>query len=130
MKAGVDQGVIEQLAKLGPEGAAQAQKFVDGIDKAQWRRAGKYDELKDGAKAKIDEIAGVMETGVKIAYDATETAILSRDLRKLTNQQLDNMIKAVESKYATFKNLGYNIGSGVYSVWHLYESRLKTCQDA
>lgn len=125
MKAGVDQGVIEQLAKLGPEGAAQAQKFVDELTKLNGGALGKYDELKDGAKAKIDEIAGVMETGVKIAYDATETAILSRDLRKLTNQQLDNMIKAVESKYATFKNLGYNIGSGVYSGLASYEKPLE-----
>lgn len=73
MAAGVDQGVIAQLAKLGPEGAKQAQVWVQELTKLNDGTDISLGNLNERAQNKLSELAGVMSQGVQTAADATKT---------------------------------------------------------
>ena len=73
MDLGINQGVIQQLAAMGPEGAAQAQKFVDELTKLNGGvdiALGKTNEAVAAKLAEIDQTFNTSLTTANIAADA------------------------------------------------------------
>ena len=73
MDLGINQGVIQQLAAMGPEGAAQAQKFVDELTKLNGGvdiALGKTNEAVAAKLAEIDQTFNTSLATANIAADA------------------------------------------------------------
>lgn len=136
MEAGVDRGVLQNLAKLGPAGAAQAAQFVAELEALNNGALGKFDELTPAAQAKIEWLATTMEQGLEIAAYGAEVALrtggdyagAAADLvsemaggiasatpdlteqAKRTGQQTFDAIDDVTKADGTFKESGYTAG--------------------
>lgn len=79
MLAGVDQGIIAQLARLGPEGAAQAKRFVDELEALNKGALGKFDELTPAAQDKILTLQEAFQSGMTSAANAGRVALQAED---------------------------------------------------
>lgn len=79
MIAGVSQGIIKELARLGPAGAAQAARFVEELEWLNDGALGKFDELTPAAQEKITDLQTTMESGMTSAADAGRVSLMAED---------------------------------------------------
>jgi len=75
MDLGVNKGVIEQLSKMGPEGAAQAQAFVDELTKLNGGVDVSLGQTNDLVAAKLAEIDDSFSTSLDAANIAADTQL-------------------------------------------------------
>ncbi len=79
MIAGVSQGIIKELAKLGPAGAAQAARFVEELEYLNEGALGKFDELTPAAADKIVDLQTELESGMTSAAEAGRVSLMAED---------------------------------------------------
>lgn len=75
MDLGVNKGVIEQLSKMGPEGAAQAQAFVDELTKLNGGVDVSLGQTSDLVASKLAEIDDSFSTSLDAANIAADTQL-------------------------------------------------------
>lgn len=75
MDLGVNKGVIEQLSKMGPEGAAQAQAFVDELTKLNGGVDVSLGQTNDLVASKLAEIDDSFSTSLDAANIAADTQL-------------------------------------------------------
>ena len=83
MEAGISGGIIAELEKMGPAGAKQAQAFVEELEHLNGGSLGKFDELSDGAKAKIEELEALMSKGMASSAEAAKTSMQAQDYAQI-----------------------------------------------
>ena len=137
MNAGVDQGIIATLQKLGPAGAQQAQAWVDELEKLNGGTIGSFDSLNSTTQDKINELTNTYSSGLSDAGDAGLTALKVKDYlntgEHTVNQVALGIIKGqpyvykesvrtaaegargLSSMAQNFDRSGYNSGLGLAS---------------
>lgn len=83
MEAGISGGVIAELDKMGPAGAATAKEFVAELEALNGGSLGKFDELSDGAKARIEELEALMSKGMASSAEAAKTSMQAQDYAQM-----------------------------------------------
>lgn len=83
MEAGISGGIIAELEKMGPAGAKQAQEFVAELEALNGGSLGKFDELSEGAKAKIKELETLMSKGMASSAEAAKTSMQAQDYAQM-----------------------------------------------
>lgn len=97
MQMGVDEGIIEQLQKMGPAGAEQAALFVQELQAAG-----------DESKKKIDSLNEVVKEGIRVSAEAAKNeATLSEAKMKSAGRKLidDSARGVVEATHANFPKM-------------------------
>ena len=97
MAAGVDQGVIAQLEKLGPAGATQAQAFVEELTALNGGVDISLGATTDAAKAKLEELSAAMGNGMDKAYEAAQTSLNVHDYQGLGVEIPQETAEGIES---------------------------------
>ncbi|WP_155974228.1 tape measure protein [Streptococcus ruminantium] len=118
-RRGVDQGVIEQLRKMGPEGAAQTQVFVNATDQ---ELAGLQEKFKANAEAAKNAMGNVMDSaGVEIPAkvksivtnieSGLHVELAGADFASLGQEIPNGLAKGVEAGAAKATEATKNVGT-------------------
>jgi len=95
MRAGVSEGLIRELEKMGPAGAAQAQSFLDELTLLNGGTLGSFDELNESARGKLEELETAFGTGMDAAAEAAKTSIDAQDYVALGTKPPEDIAKGI-----------------------------------
>lgn len=108
MQLGVSQGMIKELEKLGPAGAAQAAAWVAELQELNGGTITNFDSMNDAARAKLEELKTAMDGGMKAAGDAARTSMKAQGYAEMGNWALEEVNKAIIAKTPTIQQSGTN----------------------
>ncbi len=100
MDLGVNKGVIEQLSKMGPEGAAQAQVFIDELTKLNGGVDVSLGQTNDLVASKLAEIDGAFSTGLDAANIAADTQLRAESYYGAGYASIGNIATGIEDNPA------------------------------
>ncbi len=95
LEAGVDKGIIAQLEKMGPAGAAQAQKLVDELEAMNGGALGKFSSLNSATQGKINELEGLMGSGFEVATDSASASFARSEFVNAPGDAIGDMAGAI-----------------------------------
>lgn len=117
---GIDEGLLEKLAEMGPEGAGYVAAFIDMTDEEIQKASGLFEEAYLMPEAVAKEIADTYEqTGYQAwaawregyTEGANETAeSYEQDGEIIANHTIDGYTEGVENRMEDIEDTGENIG--------------------
>jgi len=96
MDLGINKGVIEQLSKLGPEGAAQAQKFVDELTEMNGGVDLTLGETNAAVEKKLAEIDKTFDTSLETASAAADAQLRAEAYYEAGYASIDKIAEGIE----------------------------------
>lgn len=136
MAAGIDGGIIARLEKLGPQGAEQAQRFVNELNTLNNNADISLGVLNDQTRSKLDEIKSTFDVGAKTASQAaidqfkreeyvnagtrgideiSARILLNTSLPTAITSQMENAAAAAAGGIPLFAPVGTEMANGVAS---------------
>ena len=123
MDLGINQGVIEQLATMGPEGALQAQAFVDELTKMNGGVDLALGATSDTVDAKLAEIDATFQTSLETASAAADTQLRAESYYAAGYASIDKIASgisenpaAVDAATQSGTEIGKSISAAVDTV--------------
>ena len=124
MNAGVSEGIIQELAKLGPEGAKQAEAWVKELEGMNGGALTEFDGLNKNTQEFLNDFSGVYEAGL---VEANEAARLQHEANDyggqgafMIGQFIAGMIAELPYMQEMAEKMGYD--SGVYTMYGIEKS--------
>lgn len=126
MRMGIEEGVIRELGKLGVQGAAQAQLWIDELEELNNGQSLELGNLTDAASAKMDEIASVFAKGMEIAGEAARVELAAQQYGDMGREPAEKIIEGANSKLAALMGAGSNSGQSFYDGLMKWKPRINT----
>jgi len=95
MDLGINQGVIEQLARMGPEGAAQAQAFVDELTAMNGGVDIALGNTNEAVRTKLAEIDETFSTSLKTVGEAADTQLRAESYYQAGYASMDRVASGI-----------------------------------
>lgn len=95
MDLGINQGVIEQLAQMGPEGAAQAQAFVDELTQMNGGVDLALGETNEAVATKLAEIDATFDTSLETASAAADAQLRAESYYEAGYASIDQIATGI-----------------------------------
>lgn len=108
MEAGVSQGVIKELEKLGPAGATIAADWVGELEGINGGTLGVFNELTPAAQAKLLELEAAFGEGMTASADAAELAFAIRQWEETGKIPAEEIIAGAKAKFSDLFTAGEN----------------------
>lgn len=108
MEAGVSQGVIKELEKLGPAGATIAADWVGELEGLNGGTLGVFDELTPAAQAKLLELEAAFGVGMTASAEAAELAFAIRQWEETGKIPAEEIIAGAKAKFSDLFTAGEN----------------------
>lgn len=100
MDLGINQGVIEQLAAMGPEGALQAQAFVDELTEMNGGVDLALGQTSDTVAAKLAEIDDTFSSSLETASAAADTQLRAESYYQAGYASIDKIASGISENQA------------------------------
>lgn len=114
MKAGVSEGIIKELIKMGPAGAEQAELWVKQLEKMNGGSLQEFDKNNKQTREFLEKFSGVYTDGLK---EANEAAILQQEANDyggqgayIIGQFIAGMIAELPYMKEMLEKLGIDVG--------------------
>lgn len=124
MKAGVSEGIIQELAKMGPAGAEQAERWVKQLEEMNGGALTNFDGLNNKTKTFLDDFNGVYTQGLVEANEAAKVQHEANDYGGqgmfMIGQFIAGMIAELPYMKEMAEEMGYS--AGVYTKYGIVES--------
>lgn len=114
MDAGVNEGIIKHLESMGPAGAAQAEQFVKELEGLNGGALGKWDELNNKTKEKLNELNMAQTAGIKAGGEAANIAIDAQNYPGMGSRMINEMETGMANELSGIKTQAHATGDAIH----------------